>query len=137
MTCKGQAHRSPERGPRPCAQCGTVFAVKPKNKASQRFCSVACRTLGTRTFPRETRACAWCSAGFVTQAHKPKQKYCSRACAAAAVAKERMPVLREASRKAYVARLREKLKDMSKGEAYRTGYSRGYCAGLRRGREQG
>lgn len=65
-----------DRSPRPCAFCGTVFAVNPKHPHA-RFCSQRCANRA-KVAAFTPRVCAWCGQSFKPRAGK--QRYCSAAC---------------------------------------------------------
>lgn len=141
MTCAALVKRT-ARGPRDCAQCGVTFIPKPKNAPGQRFCSHACYGASQRIYTPEVRWCRQCGQEFNTPGTKrhQEQTYCSRRCSRLMAVKEDpsgMAKLRAGARQAYVARLSERLQGMGKGDIWRQAYSRGYCAGLRRGRAHG
>lgn len=65
-----------DRSPRPCAFCGTVFAVDPKHLHA-RFCSRRCANRA-KVAAFTPRVCAWCGKSFKPRAGK--QRYCSASC---------------------------------------------------------
>ena len=65
-----------DRSPRPCAFCGTVFAVNSKHPHA-RFCSQRCANRA-KVAAFTPRVCAWCGKSFKPRAGK--QRYCSPSC---------------------------------------------------------
>lgn len=71
---------------KPCAWCGTMFQPSGRSDRTHRFCSQSCVNNNRWKDLRHLRPCAHCGESFQVKP-SARQKYCSRECWRAKVAK--------------------------------------------------